>query len=131
MVVSFSERGKEKAKVLYEWATKNMKELGCIADPIRIKFESDHLVEDPNGCMMSIFIDEESGVALLRRDWTDVGAVQFNVVLNYGEIREIAPYSLKHMEDNGRRLYEFYNADVATRIKMKKRGHIPFYKYDH
>ena len=123
------EMTKGKAKELYDWAVQNQKDLGCMAEPIRINFKTDHLVQDTDDCMISVFYDEESGLAIMRRDWTDCGAVKFNILVNYDEIKQKAPNSARHMEENGKKLFNYYNADIATKYRLKNSG-IPFYNYD-
>ena len=58
-------------KAAYDWAVKEQARMGSMAEPINLKFESDFLTTDRDNCIASIFYDQESNKALLRRDWLD------------------------------------------------------------
>ena len=129
-IINFRGKTHKEAKDLYNWAIENMKELGCKAEPIRIGFGKDDLAKDPENCMISVFYNPDSGLAILRRDWTDIQAVKFNTLVNYKEIRKKSPNSAQHMEENGKLIYEFYHADAAKKQRLKQTGRIPFFDYD-
>lgn len=93
--------------------------MGCMAEPIYLEFESDSLTTDRNNCIVSIFYDQESNKALLRRDWLDEMGIKYNILTNLDEIKKVAPKSVEHMLHNGTKLYRYYdgpNGGVTRRL---------------
>lgn len=86
----------------YQWALGKIK---GTAEPIEISLESDDLAERGTSCIVSVFYDQDSRKALLRRDWLDTMAVQFNFLTNYDEIKRATPRSAEFMETNGIKLF--------------------------
>lgn len=110
---------KEDKIALFDWA---VREFSFTAEPISLYFSSDRLVKDSEKCVISTFPDDKSDLAIMRRDWVNLGAVTYNLILNYEELKKQAPNSVAHMEKNGQTLYEFYMADPAKKCRLKKRG---------
>lgn len=109
MIFSFQEEKKRRTRAVFEWAVNEQARMGLTAEPIRLTAKQDNMTGDPLGCIISIFYDEESGKALLRRDWLNDMGVKYNLLTNFDEIRRIAPKSVQHMMENATRIYEYYD----------------------
>ena len=110
-IISFNEGLKGLKKKAYNWAVKEQKRMGCMAEPICLTFESDCLTSDANGYIVSIFCDDDTGRALLRRDWFEEMGVKYHILTNLDEIKRIAPKSASHLLQNGIKLYRYYDGE--------------------
>lgn len=119
--IKFEEAKNILERKAYDWAIREQERMGCMAEPISLKFESDFLTTDRDNCIVSIFYNQESGKAILRRDWLDDMGIKYNILTNLPEIRRVAPMSTEHMLDNGTKIYRYYDgpAGGVTR-RMKK-----------
>ena len=96
----------------YKWASDFRKNNNMKAQPIRLLFNQGDVIRDDDGFSVSFFYDSESGNALVRRDWENELAIQFNIITNYEDIRKTAPNSLIKMLKNGINLYyKWINGD--------------------
>ena len=95
--------------------------MGCLAEPVKLTFESDFLTTDRDSCIVSIFYDQKRDKAILRRGWLDDMGKKYNILTNLNEIKKTAPMSVAHMLNNGIKLYRYYDGPVGgvTR-KMEK-----------
>ena len=107
-IVSLVDYKGRKSALAYKWAVQVQKELNIPAPPVKINFDSDELTHNEEDCFVSIFYDEQSGKALLRRDWDKDLTVQYNLIVNYEEIKKTAPNSLHKLIQNGIKLQERY-----------------------
>lgn len=98
-------------KQAYDWAVKEQKRLGCMAEPIQLDFKSDFLTEDRFNCIVSVFCDQEK--VIMRRDWLDDMGIKYNILTNYEEIKRVAPLSAAHMLNNGIKLYRYYDGPTG------------------
>lgn len=121
MYIRFEEAKNILEKNAYDWAKREQERMGCMAEPISLKFESDFLTVDRDSCVVSVFYDRKTGKAILRRDWLDDMGIKYNILTNLNEIKEIAPMSASHMLNNGIKLYRYYDGPIGgvTR-KMEK-----------
>ena len=94
--------------VAYDWAISEQKRLGIVAQPINLTLGKDELTYDQDKVYVSVFYDEKSGRAILRRDWDELFSVQYNVLANYAELAKTAPHSLAKLKENGVDLYKRY-----------------------
>lgn len=85
----------------YDWAVDRQNECEFLAQPIHMTFPEGDYVDNGDGFTISLFYKEKTGEALLRRDWEEKRAVQYNILTNYREVAEIAPRSLELMLRNG------------------------------
>ena len=109
MVIDYMDTKKTRQREIFAWAVSEQQRMGCMAEPIALDFKADDLVHDPPGCVVSIFYNDESGEALLRRDWLEDMGIKYNLLTNFDEIERIAPRSVKRMLDNGAKLYAYYD----------------------
>ena len=100
---------KELEQKAFYWAFSEQKRLGCISELLSLRFEKDNLDHDKEPCILSIFLDSETGLALLRRDWLDTMTVKYDLITNFPEIQHVAPRSTEHLLSNGIKLYRFYD----------------------
>ena len=90
----------------YQWAIREKNRFGITGEPMELTPDADNMWEGNYGCLISIFYDPVSKMALMRRDWLGALAmVQYNVVKNYELFRVIAPKSADFMENNAMRIY--------------------------
>lgn len=121
-VVDFAKVRGDTAKRTYEWAIAEQMRMGLICDPIRLVFKSDDMDIDRNGCVLSIFVDPDSGRAIYRRDWIEDMGIRYNLLLNFDEIRRIAPKSVAHMLKNADKIYRYYDGlhgGITRRLDYK------------
>lgn len=120
--MSFKHISKEDMRTAYKWALREQERLGCAAEHMVLTFESDCLDHDKDCCIVSLFLSDGSDDVILRRDWLDEASIKYNVLDNFDEIMEVAPNSVKHMKENGVKLYHYYDGPKGgiTR-KMKKK----------
>lgn len=92
----------------YAWAVSAQEKYGFIATPIELDgFENgDKLTYNPAEVYVSVFYDEKTDTAILRRDWDGGYLVQYNVLVNYADLKKIAPHSIKQLLENGVKLYK-------------------------
>lgn len=88
-------------KEAYDWALLEQRRNNILSSPICLDFEADELDYDPNKFTASVFYNKSTKEALLRREWVCENTVQYNVLMNYDEIKVKAPVSLKTMIENG------------------------------
>ena len=121
MYIRFQEAKNILEKKAYDWAVKEQERMGCMAEPISLKFDSDFLTSDRDSCIVSIFYDQTTKKAILRRDWLDDMGIKYNILTNLDEIRQVAPKSAAHMLSNGMKLFRYYDGHTGgvTR-KMEK-----------
>ena len=121
MYIKFEDAKNTLLKKAYDWAVKEQERMGCMAEPISLKFDSDFLTSDRDSCIVSVFYDLATKKAILRRDWFDDMGIKYNILTNLDEIKETAPMSATHMLNNGIKLYRYYDgpAGGVTR-KLKK-----------
>lgn len=106
-IINFND-ARDPFQVAFEWAISEQKRMGFVAQPVNFAFEKDEITYDENKVYVSVFYDEKSGHAILRRDWDEGFVVQYNVLANYDELARIAPNSLTKLKDNGVNLYKRY-----------------------
>lgn len=104
-LIDFEEAKFASMKKAFEWAVREQQRLGCTAEMTVLKFDSDFLTRNKDGCIMSLFVNPKSGQALLRRDWLDDGSVFYNSVVNSLEVEEVAPKSASRMRQNALDIY--------------------------
>ena len=107
-IVSFSEAKDKLFEVASKWAINEQKRNGFIATPINFIFDRDELTYDQKKVYISVFFNNETGDAIMRRDWDDSFTVQYNILANYDQIAKIAPHSLAKLKNNGIELYKRY-----------------------
>ncbi|MBR3116015.1 hypothetical protein IKF30_02190 [Candidatus Saccharibacteria bacterium] len=100
-------------KKAYDWAIGEQKRMGCMAEPVSLEFESDFLTVDRDGCIISLFYDQKSNKAMLRRDWLDDMGIKYNILVNLDEIKKTAPLSVAHMLENGIKVYRYYDGPTG------------------
>lgn len=120
-IISFDEAKNSLLKAAYDWAVKEQERMNIMAQPITLTFESDNLTVDSKDCVVSVFYDQETKEAILRRDWLDDMAISYLVLVNWEDVKKTAPDSAARMLDNGIQLYRFYDGPTGgiTR-KMRK-----------
>lgn len=120
-IISFEEAKNSLLKAAYDWAVKEQERMSIMAQPITLTFESDNLTVDSEDCVVSVFYDQETKKAILRRDWLDDMAISYLVLVNWEDVKKTAPDSAARMLDNGIQLYRFYDGPTGgiTR-KMRK-----------
>ena len=120
-IISFEEAKDSLLKAAYDWAVKEQERMSIMAQPITLTFESDNLTVDSEDCVVSVFYDQETKKAILRRDWLDDMAISYLVLVNWEDVKKTAPDSAARMLDNGIKLYRFYDGPTGgiTR-KMRK-----------
>jgi hypothetical protein len=92
----------EKLSKAYDWAEEQRRVGGFKSQPIRVEFPNgDQLEAYSDDFTVSMFYNKDTGEALLRRDWEDKMAIQYNIVVNFDEIAKIYPNSVKEMLQNG------------------------------
>lgn len=105
-------RNKNIKSAAFRWAQSEQRRLGCVSDLIRFDVDRDWMVgvnETESDCILSIFVDDDTGRVLLRRDWLELMAVKYDILTNLEELRNIAPKSIEHMEENAIRLYHYFD----------------------
>lgn len=102
---------KKRFSEAFNWAEKEQMRIGCIAEPINIKIDPDDMYKVENGCIMSIFLDEELRKVILRRDWLKTGEVKYNTLSynNFQKISVAAPKSVNFMLENAVKLYYYFD----------------------
>ena len=118
-IIPITEAKTRLEKAAYDWAVKEQERMGCMAEPISLVFESDNLTTDRDNCIVSVFYNQESNKALLRRDWLDDMGIKYNILINLDEIKMVAPKSSVHMLHNGIKLYRYYdgaNGGITRRL---------------
>ena len=120
-IIRFEEAKDSLLKAAYDWAVKEQERMSIMAQPITLTFESDNLTVDSEDCVVSVFYDQETKKAILRRDWLDDMAISYLVLVNWEDVKKTAPDSAARMLDNGIKLYRFYDGPTGgiTR-KMRK-----------
>lgn len=120
-IISFDEAKNSLLKAAYDWAVKEQERMNIMAQPITLTFESDNLTVDSKDCVVSVFYDQETKEAILRRDWLDDMTISYLVLVNWEDVKKTAPDSAARMLDNGIKLYRFYDGPTGgiTR-KMRK-----------
>ena len=120
-IISFDEAKNSLLKAAYDWAVKEQERMNIMAQPITLTFESDNLTVDSKDCVVSVFYDQETKEAILRRDWLDDMTISYLVLVNWEDVKKTAPDSAARMLDNGIKLYRFYDGPTGgiTR-RMKK-----------
>lgn len=112
LIRSTIEKRRERERRLseaYDWAEEWRKRHGILTSPIRMTFNNGDYVDNGDGFTISIFYDKSTGRALLRRDWEDEMAVQYNDLVNFDEIAKIAPKSVSLMLKNGLKVKKIYD----------------------
>ena len=108
-IIYLKDAQKKKLKDAYNWALSEQKRLGFFAQPIQLNFDEGDALTHDKKVYVSVFVDEDSKRVLMRRDWDEDLTVQYNVIVNYDEIKNVAPNSLNELLNNGIKLYERYN----------------------
>ena len=85
----------------YDWAEKQRREFGFLAQPLNLTFEHGDNMGERDGFIVSLFYKKETGEALLRRDWEERNIIQYNILLNFDEILRVAPKATHKMLKNG------------------------------
>ena len=123
-IKSFADEKEKIRKRAFLWAVSEQKRLECVAEPIRLVFNRDCFDKDVDGCVASIFYDEETNKAILRRDWFDDMAVCYNIITNLEEIKKNAPKSASHLLDNGIKLFFYFdgqNGGITKKVNKEWR----------
>ncbi|MEE0887610.1 MAG: hypothetical protein U0L97_00160 [Candidatus Saccharimonadaceae bacterium] len=92
----------------YDWAKERQRELGFVAQNLRLEFKTGDFIDDGDGFIISIFYKKSTGEALLRRDWEDKMLTQIDILSNPEEVSKVAPKSWRHMIKNGLRLKQLW-----------------------
>lgn len=119
VMMNYKDVKEKQQKDAYNWARRDMKDHGFILRPIRFDFDDDSLEYDENEFEISMFYDKEKNIAILRRNWPKKLTTAYNYVLNYAEIEQIAPNSLKNLLENG---IETYKRNGISPIKRGQRN---------
>ena len=111
-IIRFDEAKKRKDEEelieAYEWAVAEQKYYGLLAQPVRLDIKDGDLTEPRDGFLISVFYNAKTGMAILRRDWDEDCAVQYNILVNHDEVDKIAPTSLAKLKQNGLELFNKY-----------------------
>ena len=92
----------------YDWAKERQRELGFVAQNLRLEFETGDFIDDGDGFIISIFYKKSTGEALLRRDGEDTMITQYDVLANPDEVARVAPKSWSRMINNGLKLKKLW-----------------------
>ena len=94
----------EECAEAYAWILQVQKTQGWYSEQIRLTFEDGDYIKESN-CMIALFIDKESGKAILCREWPDDMMVKFNQIINPVETKLRAPKCYQKMVETGLELY--------------------------
>lgn len=112
-IVSMEEHKKNvKRKVTkeaFDWAVSEQRRLGLMAEPLNVIFDEDSLELEDKNCIVSVFYNEDTNRAIMRRDWTDIMAVKYNILTNLSQIKKVAPQTTELMMDNAIKMYYRYS----------------------
>ena len=89
-----------------------------LSTPLKIDFDSDYIDFD-SGCNISIFVNGDR--AIMRREWTEDHSVLYNSVMNYPDIKKVAPKSVARMIQNGLSVYKEKGSGYRAIYLMEKR----------
>ncbi|MBR2994062.1 hypothetical protein IKF43_01540 [Candidatus Saccharibacteria bacterium] len=118
-IISITDARKKEKHDAFVWAMSEQERLGCIAEPLSLNFERDDMDCDKDGCVISIFQDDDTGKVVLRRDWMSDMGVKYDLIVNFPEIKKRAPRSVNFMLENAIKLYRYYdgpNGGVTRKV---------------
>jgi len=119
-VISLIDAKKGIEKAAFNWAISEQERIGLVAGLLFLEPEHEELEEYEEGFVPSVFYDEESGKALLRRDWLKDGAVRYDVLTNFEEIKKRTPKVAQTLRENAIRVYRHFdgpNGGITKKIK--------------
>ena len=90
----------------FAWALETQRAGGFYSNPLAVHFDYGDYLDDGGGnCLICLFVDKESGGAILRREWKKKMCLKYSRIMNVEEIRRDAPKSYRKMIQNGLDLY--------------------------
>ena len=108
---SSERRYRQRLEKAFRWAVEEQKKHNFLSRPARFEFHGEDAMEyDRKICHAAMFYNEDKDWAILRRDWPEKLATSYNVIINYDEIKRVAPNSLKELLENGIKMSEEYAA---------------------
>lgn len=110
-IIDLTEVRNKNIKSAFRWAQSEQRRLGCVANLIQFDVDRDWMAdanETESDCIISVFVDDDTGRVLLRRDWLELMAVRYDILMNFDELKHTAPKSIEHMVENGLRLYRYF-----------------------
>lgn len=94
----------EECAEAYAWILQVQKTQGWYSEQLELTFEEGDFIKETD-CIIALFVDKESGKAILCREWPDDMMVKFNQVVNPEETKLMAPKCYKKMLETGLELY--------------------------
>lgn len=107
----------EPMKEAFEWAVSEQLGMGIVMEAVNDPTNYSKLNHSKIECVISLFIDNEKGRAILRNDYLYIAAYQYFYILNYDEVRQKYPEEFKYLTDNAIKIYKMYDGSHGGRSR--------------
>lgn len=121
--ISTVKRVDDTKSMAYYWADSERKRNGFfVKEPMDYYFQNDKLNVDESSVVVAAFYNRhmnDLGDAVLVHVWPHKMIAKYSVIMNYDEIRQLSPKTLKKLLNNG---LEMYKHRTLLGVPLKERG---------
>ena len=112
----------EPIKEAFEWVVSEQLGMGIVMEAVNDPTNYRKLDHSKIECVISLFIDEEKGRAILRNDYLYIAGYQYYFILNYDEVRRKYPEEFRYLTDNAIKIFRMYDGPNGGRSRELPRA---------
>lgn len=121
-IVNLCEVIENEKRDAFKWAASELLRMDLPTESIDLIIDESEPLHDVDGCVVSIFHDDQSKVTFMRCDYPDKGGIKYIIVNNYDYLKRNHPVALEYYTHNGLKIYRFFDGKHGgiTHLSSKK-----------